>query len=317
MAVTDWNRITAISREKILPGMGDSIVKDHPVLSRLFGKAKKADGGHRIDKIIRYANSTQGGFYTGLDTLNTSRDDYATRASFDWRQFHIPVAVSNIDIFKNGGEGKILDYLGEEMENVRKSMLDRFATALYTAQSGKAIDSLVDVCDDSTNVDSYGGIPRSTYTWWKGNYTAAAGSITLSLLDTAYRACKSGNKKPTLMVTDEATHYYYEALLEPQRRYTDSKKADPKFDALMYGGTPVMSDEYCTSGYMYLLNEDTVEVAVANKVGDGTPTNNMGFGFTDFREPTDQDGKVAYFLWYGNVYCIEPRKNGVIRGLTA
>lgn len=66
MAVTDWNQITSITREKILPNIIDQIKKDMPLFSRLWGKATRLDGGQRIEQVVRYKNSTQGGWYTGL-----------------------------------------------------------------------------------------------------------------------------------------------------------------------------------------------------------------------------------------------------------
>ena len=66
MAVADWDQITSITREKILPGLVDQIVADHPLLTRLLGKGQRLDGGKRIEQVVRYANSTQGGWYSGL-----------------------------------------------------------------------------------------------------------------------------------------------------------------------------------------------------------------------------------------------------------
>ena len=180
------------------------------------------------------------------------------------------------------------------MEDARKTMLDRFATALYTAQTGKAPESLVDACDDGSNVSTYGNIDRSTYTWWQGYYNGTGGDLSLSMMATAYRGVKSGNDKPTLIVTDEATWDLYEALLQPQQRYVNNpKNVDAKFPALYYGGTPIVADEYCTSGYMYFLNEKYLKFIVANRVGDNIGTDKMGFGVGKFHEPTDQDGKVS------------------------
>jgi len=44
-------------------------------------------------------------------------------------------------------------------------MKDRFADDLYTAQTGKTMESLVDAVDDGTNVGTYAGIARGIYTW--------------------------------------------------------------------------------------------------------------------------------------------------------
>ena len=66
MAVADYNNLTAITRSKILPGIEDQITVDMPLFRRLWGKAKRLDGGHRIEKVVKYALSTQGGWYSGL-----------------------------------------------------------------------------------------------------------------------------------------------------------------------------------------------------------------------------------------------------------
>ncbi len=318
MAVVDWDNLTAITREKILPGIEDQIVKDMPVFSRLFKKASRKDGGIRIEKVVRYANSTQGGWYTGLDTLDTAQEQTRTRAYWNWRQCHQPIVVSNIDIAKNGGQEKVFDMLAEDMNDSRKTIEDRFGTALYTAQTGDTIESLVDGCDDSNNVATYGGINRGNYTWWKGDYTASGGTLSLALMATTYDAVTSGTNSPTLMVTHESEWSAYEALLQPQVRFQFASAGYPLIDggfkSMLFRGTPLIADEYCTDGYMYYLNEKYWDVVTLSH--PMYPTDKMGFTVTKMREPTDQDGEVGYILWYGNVICTQPRRNGVIRGIT-
>ena len=260
MAVTDWDRVTSITRAKILPGIVDQIVKDSPTLFRLLKKGSRQDGGKRIEQVVRYANSTQGGWYSGLDTLNTAYEDTRTRAYWEWRQAHQPIVFANINIARNGGTEKVLDLLKTEAEDAKLALQDKFGTALYTAQSGDQIESLVDACDDGTNVSTYGNINRSTYTWWAGDYTASAGAMSLADMAATYDQVKSGNDKPTLIVTHESEWTSYEALLQPQVRYNFTSGSgyptiDGGFNAMMFRGTPVVADEYCTDGYAYYLNE--------------------------------------------------------------
>ena len=61
-----WDSLTSITREKILPGIEDAISNDNALFRRLWGKAQRMDGGRTIEKVIRYALSTQGGWYAGL-----------------------------------------------------------------------------------------------------------------------------------------------------------------------------------------------------------------------------------------------------------
>ena len=135
MAVTDWDRVTSITREYVLPGIADAIVKDNPILFRLLDKGQRLSGGKRIEKVVRYANSTQGGWYEGLDVLDTASEDTRTRAYFNWRQAHQPIVFSNIDLAKNGGEGKIEDLLKTEMEDAKLALQDKFGTALNLVNS--------------------------------------------------------------------------------------------------------------------------------------------------------------------------------------
>jgi len=139
------------------------------------------------------------------------------------------------------------------------------------------------------------------------------------MLATQYDLCKSGSDKPTLLVGTETIWSAYEALLQPQVRYNFNTgggypKIDGGFSALLYRDTPMIADEKCTSGYLYFLNEKYLELI--NMKHPDYPTDKMGFTVTKMREPVDQDGKVAYILFYGNLICTQPRRQGVIRSVS-
>ena len=144
----DWDNVTAITRSKILPGIECQITKDMPLFRRLWRAAKRQDGGTRIEKVVRYALSTQGGWYSGLDTLDTAQEQTRTRAFWNWRQAHQPIVVTNIDLARNGGAEAVFKLLAEDTTDAEVSLKDKFGTALYTAQAGDAMESLVDACDD-------------------------------------------------------------------------------------------------------------------------------------------------------------------------
>ena len=318
MAVANWDNITALTREKVLPGITGQIEKDMPLFHRLWGKAKKQDGGKTIEKVLHYALSTQGGFYSGLDTLDTAQEQTRTRATWNWKQLHQPITVSNIEIAKNGGTEKIFDLLKEDSVDAMEALKDKIGTALHTAQTGDAIESLVDATDDDTNVSSYGGINRSTYSWWDGQYNGTGGTLSLSMLATEYDLCKSGTEAPTIIHTTETLSSAYEALLQPQVRFNFAQSGYPKIDggfkAMFFRDTPIVADEYCTSGYMYFLNEKYLDVIYL--AHPDFPTDKKGFAMSKMREPTDQDGKVGYILSYLNFICTQPRKQGVIRSVS-
>ena len=65
-STVSWDSITSITREKVLPGIEDQIMTDNVLFRRLWGKAERLDGGKDIEKVVKYALSTQGGWYSGL-----------------------------------------------------------------------------------------------------------------------------------------------------------------------------------------------------------------------------------------------------------
>jgi hypothetical protein len=212
--------------------------------------------------------------------------------------------------------------MATEMEEAKESLKDKYNTQLYsdgTGNSSKDLTGLHAAIDDGTNVATYAGIDRSTYTWWKANYTASVGSLMLSDLATMFDSCKSGQKSPTIMATTETIWSAYEALLQPQVRMTAQANGyvtgDGGMKALSFRAAPMIADEYCTSGQIFFLNENTLNLYYMKH--PKFPTDSRGFAVSKMREPINQDGEVGYIFNYSQLVCDEPRKNGRLVGVTA
>ncbi len=321
MAVVDWDNLTSITREKVLPKIVDQIGKDHPLLGRLWDAAKLWTGGTSIQVPVKYRHNAQGGSYAGLDVLDTSQEKTRTRAKWNVKQIYQPIVLSNIELAQNGGE-KIADLMDTEMEEAKESLTDKFCTQLFgdgTGNGSKDLTGLVAAIDDGTNVDTYGDIARSTHSWFRANYTANVGSLMLSDLATMFDSCKSGQDTPTIIVTTETVWSAYEALLQPQVRFQSEasgyNSGDGGMKALSFRGVPVISDEYCDSGYVYFVNEKYLKLYYMRHPKH--PTDGKGFIVTPLREPVNQDGQVGFIFWYGNLINTQPRRSGVLRGVTA
>ena len=62
------------------------------------------------------------------------------------------------------------------MSEAKDSLKDKFCTSMYsdgTADGGKDMTGLSAMVDDGTNTAIYAGIDRSSYAWWKANYTVS------------------------------------------------------------------------------------------------------------------------------------------------
>lgn len=321
MALT-YDNLTSITRGKVLPKIVDQIGKDQPLLGRLFASNKLWNGGTDLGIPVKYRHNSQGGSYSGLDLLSTVKENTRTRAVYNIKQMYQPIVLSNIDLAMNAGDERVVSLMETEMDEAKESLKDKFCTQLYsdgTGNGSKDITGLFAAVDDATNVSTYAGIDRSTYTWWKANYTASVGSLLLSDLATMFDSCKSGQKSPTIIVTTETLWSAYEALLQPQVRMTAQANGyvtgDGGMKALSFRAAPMISDEYCTSGQMFFLNENTLNFYYMKH--PEFPTDSNGFAVSKMRPPTNQDGQVGYIFSYVNLVCDEPRKNGRLVGVTA
>jgi hypothetical protein len=322
MAFADWDQLTSITREKVLPKIEDQIGKDHPLLGRLWSSIKLWNGGTLLEIPVKYRHNAQGGSYSGLDVLSTGQEQTRTRAKFSVKQIYQPIVLSNIDLAKNGGE-KIADLMDTEMEEARESLTDKFCSQLFSDGTGNGSKDLTGlkaaVGNDGTAAANYGDIVLGTYTWFKGNYTASVGSLMLSDLATMYDSCKSGQDSPSIIVTTEIIWSAYEALLQPQVRFQSEasgyNSGDGGMKALSFRGVPVIADEYCGSTDMYFINEKYLKLYYMKH--PKFPTDAKGFAVTPLRDPVNQDGQVGFIFWYGQLVNSNPRRSGRLTGVTA
>lgn len=319
MAFGDWDRLTSITRSKVMPYVVNQVVKDYPLLNYLLKNATKKKGGTRIEQPITYKMKTQGGWYSGIEVLNSALENTRTRAYWNWKQLYEPIVLSNIELFKNHGDSgeQIVELLKQETEEVKESLKNNFANSLYsdgTGSGGKEIDGFKAAFDDGSNVTTYGDINYSSYSWWQSNYSSLGAAISMAAIASKFDSCKSGEDKPDLIITTESVWTDIESLLEPAVRFNFTNNGYPKFDggiqdAILFRGTKIIADEYCPSGKMFFTNSKYLKLVVAAK-HPSYNTDENGFTMTDLKEPANQDGKVGFLLWWGNLTNSRPSRGG-------
>lgn len=292
------------------------------MLQRLWDNIKLWNGGRRLEIPVKYRHNAQGGSYSGLDVLNTAQEQTRTRAFFNIKQIYQPIVIANIDLAKNAGEGKVADLMDAEMEECRESLTDQLCTQLFsdgTGNGGKELTGLkAAVGNDGTTTAKYGDIVLGTYTWFKGNYAAAVGSLMISDFATMFDSCESGSDTPSIIVTTKTIKSAYEALLQAQVRFqmVDGKvSADGGIMNLSFRTVPILADEYCGSTDVYFINEKYVKLYYMKH--PKYPTDAKGFAVSPMREPVDQDGEVGFIFSYLQLVNSNPRRSGRLTGVTA
>lgn len=326
--------VTTTTQSRLLPKAIDSVLNGNVLTMRLMRNQRTWRGGTSIDIPVNLSNITAVGSYSGFDTLSTTQENIRQRASFTPSQVYVAIPISGIQKAINQGDAAVLDLIATELEWRTNRLKDEMGNQVYsdgTGNSSKDVLGILAAVDDSTDVTTYAGLSRSTYTNWRGTRTAQSGSLSVANLAADFDAAQRGDDVPTLMVTPPAVFTIYEALLTPTVSHQFSMNdfrmtedgiakvggtlaANQGFRALTFRGIPFVSDEKCTSGNIFTLNEK--HLYFYNIPQPDREIKN-GFGWTGWKEPANQDAVVGHLLWYGQLCTDAPRTHARRTGVTS
>jgi hypothetical protein len=268
------------------------------------------NGGTKIVEPLIYGQNTTVASYSGYDTISLTAQTGITAAEYEWKQYAASIAISGIEEAKNNGEQEIINLLEAKIMQAEESMREGFNTMFYgdgTGNSGKNWNGLGNLIEASGTV---GNINRATAgnEYWQSYENNTAGALTIAQMATAYNTVSVGNDHPDLVLTTQTLFEKYEALLQPQLRYTDAKTADAGFQNLLFKAAPVVFDAACTAGVMYFINSKYLTL-----VGHS----GKWFQQTEFVRPENLDARYALIMCYGNLTCRNAKKQGKLTAKTA
>ena len=288
----------------------DNVFTARPLTYALMekGRIRMLNGGTKIVEPLIYGQNSTVGSYSGYDSIALTPQEGISAAEFDWKQYAASISISGIEEAKNNGEQEIINLLEAKIMQAEESMRESFNQMFFsdgTGNSGKNWNGLNNLVD---NTGTVGNIDSSTYTWWKSYKESTATALTLAQMATAYNSVSVGNDHPDVLLTTQTLFEKYEALLQPQLRYTDTKTADAGFQNLLFKAAPVMYDVHCQSGTFYFLNSKYITL-----VGHS----DKWFSQTAFISPEDTDARYALIMCYGNLTVRNRAKQGKLTAKTA
>lgn len=311
------NEINSISRRYIYPTLVDNLYHSNLMFYRLNAKKKKIlQGGLQIEIPLVYSRFAAGGFYQGFELLDVSPSDTVKNAAFDWKQAYVPISVDGLTLIRTDTPEAVVNFLQFYFEQAQEEMAEILGGGVWSnvVSNNKSIDGIQGAVDDGTVAATYGGLSRSTNTWWKANRTAITPPLSLSTMQTMYGNCTDGGRHPTIIVTTQAVYNLFWNLTVPQQAFpvnpqgADQQLASAGFDNLLFNNIPLAIDSHCPASTMYFLNEDYFYLYV-NPRAD--------FKLNDFREPVNQDAMTALCLWAGNLVVSNCSRQGVLTGVTS
>lgn len=311
------NEINSISRRYIYPTLVDNVYRSNLMFFRLNARNKKVlQGGLQIEVPLVYTRFAAGGWYQGFDALDVSPSDTVKNAAFDWKQAYVPVSVDGLTLIRADSPEAVVNFLTFYFENAQTELAEILGTGVWSdvVSNNKVADGLKGAIDDGTVAGTYGGLSRTTNTWWKANRTSITPPLALSTMQTMFGNCTEGGRHPTIIVTTQSVWNLYWALSTGGQAFPvqpgghDEQLAQNGFTNLLFNGVPVAVDSHVPASSMYFLNEDYIYLFV-NPRAD--------FNMKEFREPVNQDAMTSLILWAGNIVVSNCARQGVLVNVTS
>ena len=319
----------------------DNVSTGSALLMRMLNgqKAGKAWGqvsGPQILVPIKYVASTVGGWYSGFDTFSINQVNTRVNATFKPKQIYFNVGASGIQVAVNKGPQATIDLLTTEMGSVATDMWETLATGLYSDGSGTSSKQLDGLRTAVVSSGTYAGLAPGTYTTWVSDLDNSSNAITLAEIGASFEAAAIGADHPTIIVTTPAINTTIEGLLMGTISYNNpvpgasrevgtmtkagvkrGQTGEAGFTTMFFRGVPIVADEKCPSGYVYLLDETHLGLATwpyPDFPGYVTKPNYNGFCWTGLKIPTNQDATVGQFLYYVQLVTDSRRSHAYMTG---
>jgi len=301
----NFDQILSTTLYNYVPKLADNVFGARPLFYALTNgqTIRRVDGGAKIVVPIIYGSNSTAASYEGADTIAITAQDGISAAEYDWKQYAATVTITGIEEGKNNGEAAIIDLLEGKVMQAEQTIIDNMNTMLWgdgNGNGGKDFMGIQGIVAGGT----LGGINSGAAgnSWWAPTMTNhGAAALSLAAMSSVYNTVSVGNDQPTIIFTDQERYEDYEALLQPNLRYTSAEVADAGFQNLLFKGAPVTFDSNCEAKAMYFLNTKYLRLVAHT---------DTWFQPTPFVRPTNQDARFAQILCYGNLTCSNRSRQG-------
>jgi hypothetical protein len=325
-SVTD---IVATAIESRTKKIADNVTKNNALLAKLQtkGNIKSISGGSVILEEISFAENGNASWYSGYDLLPVAAQDVISAAQFTYKQIAVPVVISGLEQLQNSGKEATIDLIAARVSVAEGTMKNLMSEAIYgdgTGYGGKTLvglDAAVPATVTSGQTNTYGGISRSTWAFWKsysvGSETLPTSNVTAAtymptLLNRAYTAVSRGSDHTDLIVMDNNYWSIFLACLQNLQRFTSPEVGAMGFPSQKFLNADVVFDggiggfaytNGTTGGTAYLLNTDYFRLRPHKD-------RNMVALSPNRRYAVNQDAEVQILAWAGALTCNGARFQG-------
>lgn len=269
-----------------------------------------------------YSRFSGGGAYRGFENLSTLPSDTIKNGAWDWKQYHVPIAIDGLTLIKVDQPMAIANLLTTQFAQAEMEMAAFLGAGIYTntVTNDKEIDGLQGEVDDGGVATTYAGLLRSANSWWNSYDDSTSTVMTPGILQTAVSSVGKGGRQPTLIVSRQEQYNRYWALGMVDQSFPvqpgghDEQLHSAGFTNQLFNGISWVVDDYMfdgpntTNSGILILNEDYIRFAVSPRAD---------FYLQPFQTPVGQDAMVSQLFWAGNLLVLNCARQGKITALAA
>ena len=317
---SQYNELTYVTRRAFIPKLVVQLYNSTPLMAALIANSQSASGG-----VSQVTVPVQGAQFVNAqwsDYSGSFNQPAVQQGAFN-AEFNLKLMIAPVPFLGMEGavqqDAAIIPLIEARMNDATNVMMDAMATALYTNYTNtQQFIGLPGAIDDGTNMQTYGNINRSTYTWWQSKvYNAGSVNPTRqNVLQYISGTVKKGAEVPTFGVCGFGTWTLLAQDYVGQEQYvitpghgfdSDSNGPQAAFRALMVAGVPIYPDPYCPEGTLYFINSNYMSLYIHDQ---------GSFVFTGFEStlPNWQIGYVGAVLMIAELVSTKPKSMTRVQG---
>jgi hypothetical protein len=304
--------ITTTQENRDIKELQDAVFNRLTLFNWLATKNRvRRGGGTSIIVPIRSSINTTAQSYSNYETINTAPQDNETAAQFLYKQYAASISLSGKEErVQNKGKYEVIDLVRTKISDAEMALRNKLNTDMFAASpASQDVGSLVTSIDATSSI---GQINSTTYSFWQSNVVTSGSFSGQGLADMRTQWSTLEQRMPIsapeLLLTTTTIRDYYEASLTPQQRYATTDVGNGSFEKLKFKSAVIDVDSQCTSGAMYFLNSDVMELVIDP---------DTDFKLTEWVKPANQDARVAQYLVALELVIKNRRKLGKNVSITA
>lgn len=347
----------ALILDEMLPSIYHQVALSSVWLNQmeLSGYKESRNGGARIRVPLRTGKNTSFRTFGRGATMTPQPYPSARFCYYNFKQGAGDVLIDWVEEREHAGGGAVADILqirlADLIDSTRESM-NQMLWANAVGNDGQDLNGIQLLVPTDPRTGILAGLDRASHIWWRNCYwdndvsgyqygappidvtmdvpvavgafgTIAAGaggrgwSTALKLMNVILDNCSEGeNLRDYFIVTENLIYQQYVDIPQHlggiQITYSnDENIVKWNFGGAMFRGVPILRDSVlmgAPAGQMRFINKKYVKLITDSAAW---------FTWTAERSPYNQFAKARYLMLRGQMVMLNPRKNGVLQGITA